>query len=168
MRERTQLSCRCSWYLSGLVWCSTSTLLLSMPTASHSPVGQYPREKICSGKRDMGTSAGIHRPLCPQHPAEGWGERSSRCLPTQPLWDPAIAGWPQMDRAGWERHIHGFGWLHPHGYCCPCRTDTRSAPPDQGGPAGGGRILIAAPIPLSGHPENPITSTGIPWEELLP
>jgi len=30
LSESTQLSCRCSWYLSGFVWCSTSTLLLSM------------------------------------------------------------------------------------------------------------------------------------------
>ena len=30
LRDSTQLSCRCNWYLSGLVWCNTSTLLLSM------------------------------------------------------------------------------------------------------------------------------------------
>lgn len=48
LSESTQLSCRWSWYLSGLVTCSTSTLLFSIPTASHSPVGQYPSEKICN------------------------------------------------------------------------------------------------------------------------
>ena len=30
LRDSTQLSCKCNWYLSGLVWCNTSTLLLSM------------------------------------------------------------------------------------------------------------------------------------------
>lgn len=50
LSESTQLSCRWSWYLSGLVTCRTSTLLFSIPTASHSPVGQYPREKICKTK----------------------------------------------------------------------------------------------------------------------
>jgi hypothetical protein len=38
--ERTQDSWRWSWYLSGLAACKTSTLEFSMPTASHSPVGQ--------------------------------------------------------------------------------------------------------------------------------
>ena len=46
LRDKTQLSWRCSWYLSGLETLSTSTFELSMPTASQSPVGQYPREKI--------------------------------------------------------------------------------------------------------------------------
>lgn len=35
--ERTQLSCKCNWYLSGLVACNTSTCEFSIPTASHSP-----------------------------------------------------------------------------------------------------------------------------------
>lgn len=95
---RTQLSCRCSWYLSDLFACSTykknsyieeqtcwsfkskfssihdfsftseteihmkntvsfitkwkhtSTCEFSIPTANHSPVGQYPKEKICELK----------------------------------------------------------------------------------------------------------------------
>lgn len=51
LSESTQLSCRWSWYLSGLVTCRTSTLLFSIPTASHSPVGQYPREKICKATK---------------------------------------------------------------------------------------------------------------------
>lgn len=38
--ESTHDSCRCSWYLSGLRACNTSTLEFSMPTANHSPVGQ--------------------------------------------------------------------------------------------------------------------------------
>lgn len=67
--DRTQLSCKWSWYLSGFVACRTSTWEFSMPTASQSPkirrklaiklyssisfnlpVGQYPREKICELK----------------------------------------------------------------------------------------------------------------------
>jgi len=40
LRDNTQLSCRCNWYLSGLEQCRTSTFELSMPTASQSPVGQ--------------------------------------------------------------------------------------------------------------------------------
>lgn len=36
--DNTQLSCKCSWYLSGLVAWSTSTCEFSMPTASQSPV----------------------------------------------------------------------------------------------------------------------------------
>lgn len=67
----TQLSCKCSWYLSGFVACSTSTFEFSIPTASQSPkmnkrklikmsafylkkkllpVGQYPNENICDVK----------------------------------------------------------------------------------------------------------------------
>lgn len=48
--ERTHDSWRCSWYLSGLAACRTSTLEFSMPTASHSPVGQQPSEKIWDEK----------------------------------------------------------------------------------------------------------------------
>jgi len=46
--DSTHDSCRCSWYLSGLRACNTSTLEFSMPTANHSPVGQYPNENICA------------------------------------------------------------------------------------------------------------------------
>lgn len=45
-KDKTQDSCRCSWYLSGFRACNTSTLEFSMPTANHSPVGQYPNENI--------------------------------------------------------------------------------------------------------------------------
>ena len=50
LKLSTQLSCKWSWYLSGLVAWSTSTLEFSIPTASHSPVGQNPNEKICELK----------------------------------------------------------------------------------------------------------------------
>ena len=46
LRDSTQLSWRCSWYFSGFRTCRSSTLLLSMPTASQSWLGQWPREKI--------------------------------------------------------------------------------------------------------------------------
>ena len=37
--DRTQLSWRCNWYLSGLDWCRTSTLLLSiLNTHTHTPL----------------------------------------------------------------------------------------------------------------------------------
>lgn len=54
LRESTQLSCRCSWYFSGLRTCRISTLLLSMPTASQSWLGQWPREKIWGVEGKMG------------------------------------------------------------------------------------------------------------------
>lgn len=34
----TQLSCKWSWYLSGLLACKTSTLEFSIPTANQSPI----------------------------------------------------------------------------------------------------------------------------------
>ena len=48
--DNTQLSCKFNWYLSDLLICNTSTWLLSIPTANQSPVGQYPKEKICEEK----------------------------------------------------------------------------------------------------------------------
>lgn len=39
-KESTHDSCRWSWYLSGFIEWSTSTLEFSIPTASHSPVGE--------------------------------------------------------------------------------------------------------------------------------
>jgi len=68
--DRTQLSCKWSWYFSDFVAWSTSTCEFSIPTASQSPrknsiyvmsmlnlnwlsntpVGQYPSEKICELK----------------------------------------------------------------------------------------------------------------------
>lgn len=50
LKLSTQLSCKCNWYLSGLAACNTSTFEFSIPTASHSPVGQYPNENICELK----------------------------------------------------------------------------------------------------------------------
>lgn len=50
LKLRTQLSWRCNWYLSVLFACNTSTCEFSIPTASHSPVGQYPSENICELK----------------------------------------------------------------------------------------------------------------------
>ena len=49
LRERTHCSCDLSRYVSGFVMWMTSTALLSIPTASQSPVGQQPRLKICEG-----------------------------------------------------------------------------------------------------------------------
>ena len=50
LKLKTQLSCKCNWYLSALTAFITSTVEFSIPTANQSPVGQYPNEKICELK----------------------------------------------------------------------------------------------------------------------
>ena len=45
--DSTHELCWCSWYLSGLDVCNTSTFEFSMPTLTYSPVGQQPSVKIC-------------------------------------------------------------------------------------------------------------------------